>query len=84
MVRRVFTNCTIFTIAHRLATVIDYDKIAVLDHGRLVEFGSPADLLEDPQGKLSALVEQTGPTMEAHLRSTAIEARRRRQGGEFA
>ena len=33
MVRRVFKHCTIFTIAHRLATVIDYDRIAVLDAG---------------------------------------------------
>ena len=72
MVRKVFTHCTIFTIAHRLATVIDYDRIAVLDAGRLVEFGAPAQLLrERPSGHLSALVEQTGPTMAAHLRARA-------------
>ena len=74
MVRRIFADCTIFTIAHRLATVIDYDKIAVLDSGRLVEYGAPATLLRDPSGRLSALVEQTGPTMAAHLRQAAVAA----------
>lgn len=74
MVRRVFKHCTIFTIAHRLATVIDYDRIAVLDAGELVEYGQPATLLRNPDGMLSALVEQTGPTMEAHLRAVALES----------
>eukprot|EP01043_Picozoa_sp_COSAG02_P026306 COSAG02_NODE_1512_length_12212_cov_4.145133_7_plen_219_part_00 len=74
MVRRSFAHCTIFTIAHRLATVIDYDCIAVLDNGHLVEYGQPAQLLRDPAGHLSALVEQTGPTMSSHLRSVAQAA----------
>ena len=76
MVRQTFAHCTIFTIAHRLATVIDYDRIAVLDNGRLVEFGQPAELLSDPTGQLTALVEQTGPTMASHLRSAAVAAAR--------
>jgi ABC-type multidrug transport system fused ATPase/permease subunit len=69
-----WVDCTIFTIAHRLATVIDYDKIAVLETGRLVEYGAPAALLRDPQGHLTGLVDQTGPTMSAHLRQAAQAA----------
>lgn len=67
-----WSDCTVFTIAHRLGTIIDYDKIAVLDTGRLVEYGAPAELLCDPTGHLTRLVDQTGPTMAAHLRRTAM------------
>ncbi|KAJ3272398.1 hypothetical protein HDV01_005581 [Terramyces sp. JEL0728] len=40
-----FSNATVVTIAHRLHTVIDYDYIMVLEAGRLVEYGSPKELL---------------------------------------
>ena len=40
-------NTTVITIAHRLNTVMAYDKIMVLSEGNLVEEGSPLDLLED-------------------------------------
>lgn len=45
-IRKEFQDCTILTIAHRLNTVIDYDKIMVLDSGKLAEFASPKELLE--------------------------------------
>lgn len=45
VLRTWFDGWTIITIAHKLDSVLDYDKIAVLDAGELVEFESPQSLL---------------------------------------
>jgi ATP-binding cassette subfamily B protein len=45
---------TTITIAHRLSTVRDADQIAVLDHGRIIEVGTHASLIED-NGRYAAL-----------------------------
>lgn len=39
-------GCTVLVIAHRLSTVADFDKILVLDKGRVAEMGTPRELLE--------------------------------------
>ncbi|KAG6362037.1 hypothetical protein INS49_010266 [Diaporthe citri] len=39
-------GCTVLVIAHRLSTVADFDKILVLEKGRMAEMGSPRELLE--------------------------------------
>ncbi|XP_044166542.1 ATP-binding cassette sub-family C member 3-like [Acropora millepora] len=44
-IRREFSDRTIFTIAHRLNTIMDYTRIMVLDKGFLVEFDTPENLL---------------------------------------
>ena len=46
-IRKEFVDSTVMTIAHRLNTIMDYDRIMVLDKGRLVEFASPEELLGD-------------------------------------
>ncbi|XP_077301221.1 putative multidrug resistance-associated protein lethal(2)03659 [Arctopsyche grandis] len=44
-IRKKFTDKTVLTIAHRLHTVMDSDKVLVMDGGRVVEFGHPYELL---------------------------------------
>lgn len=43
---REFSDCTILCIAHRLKTIINYDKIMTLEQGSLAEFGAPWSLYE--------------------------------------
>ncbi|CAI4226039.1 unnamed protein product [Auanema sp. JU1783] len=44
-IRKEFVRSTVITIAHRLNTILDYDKVLVLDHGRTAEYDSPQNLL---------------------------------------
>ncbi|XP_059612035.1 ATP-binding cassette sub-family C member 4-like [Phlebotomus argentipes] len=73
-IRSRFANCTVLTIAHRLHTVMDSDRVLVIDAGRVMEFGTPFELLQQPRGHLKSLVEQTGPATSALLTRVAEEA----------
>ncbi|KAJ2927022.1 hypothetical protein H1R20_g10047, partial [Candolleomyces eurysporus] len=54
------TDVTVLTIAHRLQTIMDVDKILVLDAGRMIEFDRPSELLKNPKGMFRELVEESG------------------------
>lgn len=43
--RKAFGKKTVIAIAHRLETVIDFDRVIVLDNGEIVESGNPKELL---------------------------------------
>ncbi|KAH8086617.1 hypothetical protein BXZ70DRAFT_1067776 [Cristinia sonorae] len=53
-------DVTLLTVAHRLQTIMDADKIMVLDAGEIVEFGKPAELLKNEKGVLRSLVDESG------------------------
>jgi ATP-binding cassette subfamily C (CFTR/MRP) protein 1 len=74
-VREAFSDCTTLTIAHRLNTIMDSDKVAFLDRGELVEYGEPDQLLKNKIGKFSALVSGSGSKRnEDFLRNLASAA----------
>ena len=72
MIRETFVDTTILCVAHRLQTIIDFDKVLVVDDGRIGEEGSPYELLKG-NGHFSKLVESTGKESARELRRIAKE-----------
>lgn len=59
-IREEFKSCTVLTIAHRLNTIMDNDKIVVLSQGRVLECDSPAALLSDENSTFSDMAKDAG------------------------
>ncbi|WPK23590.1 hypothetical protein PUMCH_000831 [Australozyma saopauloensis] len=59
-IRGEFSNSTILTIAHRLRSIIDYDKILVMDAGRVVEYDDPYVLIADKDSLFHSMCENSG------------------------
>ncbi len=74
VLRRHFADRTTMTIAHRLDTIIDSDRILVLDAGRVIEFAPPAMLLADEASAFSGLCKRTGPAQYRALCAAAAAA----------
>ncbi|KAL9710249.1 hypothetical protein Ac2012v2_006545 [Leucoagaricus gongylophorus] len=70
-IKQEFAESTILTIAHRLRTVIDYDKVMVLEEGRIIEFDNPSSLLTDSSSKFHALCKASGKDEFAMLKKMA-------------
>ena len=47
VLNELLSNCTVITIAHKIKTIINYDKIIVLEKGKIKEFDSPKNLIEN-------------------------------------
>ncbi|XP_060872281.1 probable multidrug resistance-associated protein lethal(2)03659 isoform X3 [Metopolophium dirhodum] len=73
-IRNKFRSCTVLTIAHRLNTVMDSDRVLVMDAGTMVEFDHPYNLLKNKDGVLYKMVEQTGTETSELLHSIAAES----------
>ena len=72
-IRKSFSHCSTLTIAHRLDTIIDSDRVLVLDNGSALEFDTPKELLTNPKySAFSSMVEETGTETAKYLRSVAL------------
>ncbi|KAJ3309209.1 hypothetical protein HDV04_006316 [Boothiomyces sp. JEL0838] len=68
-----FANTTVLSIAHRLNTIADFDRVLVLEYGEKKEYDTPHALLSNPSSLFSQLAEATGATNAALLREIAKE-----------
>ncbi|KKR11133.1 MAG: ABC transporter-related protein [Candidatus Woesebacteria bacterium GW2011_GWA1_39_21] len=64
-IKRLLKGRTSIIIAHRLSTIADADKVAVIEGGKVVQFGSPMNLLKDERGLYSRMVKLQKKLMSA-------------------
>lgn len=84
-VRTEFNDRTVLTIAHRLNTIIDYDRILVMDKGGIAEFDSPRELVQRPGGSiLLSLIQETGTTNARHILRALLYKGGATGGGGFS
>lgn len=62
-IRTEFKDCTVLTIAHRLNTILDSDKVIVLDRGQVIEFSSPNELLLNKKSSFYSMAKDAGLVM---------------------
>ncbi|CAO1401294.1 unnamed protein product [Diamesa serratosioi] len=72
-IRKRFCDCTVLTVAHRLHTIMDSDRVLVMNYGIAEEFDTPLNLLELPMGIFRDMVNATGTQESETLRKMAKE-----------
>ncbi|QRW24039.1 ABC transporter transmembrane region [Rhizoctonia solani] len=65
-----FSDRTILCIAHRLRTIINYDRVVVMDQGQIVEVGAPLHLFSNDSGIFRSMCDQSGIDAQEIIRST--------------
>ncbi|CAG9575824.1 unnamed protein product [Danaus chrysippus] len=73
-IRKHFSECTVLTVAHRLHTVADSDRVIVMEAGEIMECGHPHELLQKDDGYFTRMVKQLGSASEQSLRELAHKA----------
>ncbi|XP_070381871.1 multidrug resistance-associated protein 1-like isoform X3 [Dermacentor albipictus] len=76
-IRRDFAHCTVLTVAHRLQTILDADRIVVMKSGEIQEVGVPADLLRNHKSAFYAMAREAG--LGSDDRSSGFEHRSSKQ-----
>lgn len=54
--RTAFRKSTVFTIAHRIQTILDSDRVLVMQNGEIAEFDTPGNLMSNPNSEFFKLV----------------------------
>ncbi|KAI9385627.1 hypothetical protein POPTR_011G091200v4 [Populus trichocarpa] len=75
-IREEFRSCTMLIIAHRLNTIIDCDRVILLDSGRVLEYDTPEELLSNENSAFSKMVQSTGAANAQYLRSLVMGGER--------
>jgi ATP-binding cassette, subfamily C (CFTR/MRP), member 1 len=75
-IREHFNHCTVLTITHRLHTIIDCDRILVMDAAKVAEFGTPRELITQSTSLFSQLVAKTDEKTANLLRAVALGERK--------
>ncbi|XP_057653044.1 ATP-binding cassette sub-family C member 4-like [Diorhabda carinulata] len=73
-IRKKFINCTVITVAHRLNTIMDSDKVLVMDSGNIAEFDHPHLLLQNKNGVFYNMVIETGRATSEQLKKIAADS----------
>jgi len=74
-IREEFTNALLITIAHRIRTIIDYDRLIVMDQGKIVEIDTPYNLIQKEDGIFRGMCLKSGQFDEL-LEASKSEAAR--------
>ena len=59
-IRREFSDCTVLTIAHRIKTILDNDRVLVMESGNIKEFDQPDVLLSDKESAFYKMAKDAG------------------------
>lgn len=70
--REEFSDATCLTVAHRINTIIDCDKVLVMDDGKVAEFDHPSKLLADHTSMFAALYHNWEKSNDSNSRSNSI------------
>lgn len=77
VIRNRFKSRTVISVAHKVADLLDYDKIVVIDQGRIVEFDTPQNLQNNPSSRFSGMLKylsSTSDTMTSKSSGDSIRA----------
>ena len=58
MLKTVFGDCTVISIAHRIDTILWYDKVLVMEQGQVLEYDTPDKLKNDTSSEFHALLKE--------------------------
>uniref|UniRef100_A0A0A0LGU8 ABC transporter domain-containing protein n=1 Tax=Cucumis sativus TaxID=3659 RepID=A0A0A0LGU8_CUCSA len=72
-IKEEFKSCTMLTIAHRLNTIIDCDRILLLEFGQVLEYDTPKQLLSNEESDFSKMVQSTGVANAQYLHKLVFE-----------